>query len=449
VSRACLDLGAFSPARALKAAGGEGFRNMMRIAEARIGVALAVGLALATGTFAVESKKNAPGGDAEYSRAVIYQQVEALREIGRRMFADPALSASGRMSCASCHDPARGFSPANALSVQLGGKTLDQPGLRAAPGLTYNQATPAFTEHFHESDDDGDESVDAGPTGGLTWDGRVDQSNQQALIPLFSDVEMANADRAALNAVIDAGYGDALRHALGGRMPDGKEAALEAGAKALQVYQETSQEFFPYSSKYDAFLGGEPVLSEQEKRGLDLFNDEKKGNCASCHVSASPRPGVRPQLTDNGFIALGLPRNMAIAANADPAFFDLGLCGPARTDLKDRAEYCGMFKAPSLRNVALRKSFFHNGAVHDLRAAVAFYAERDTKPEKWYPRRPDGSIDKFNDLPSQYQGNVNMDPPFGGKPGDAPALTDSEIDDIVAFLGTLTDGYKPLRSGQR
>ena len=424
---------------------------MTRIAEARarFALALAVGLALATGASALESQKKAPDEDPAFSRAVIYKQVEELRDIGRRMFADPALSASGRMSCASCHDPAHGFSPANAASVQLGGENLDQPGLRAAPSLTYKQATPAFTEHFHESDDDGDESVDAGPTGGLTWDGRVDQSNQQALIPLFSDVEMANTARAALNALIEAGYGAALRRALGGRMPDGKDAALEAGAKALQVYQETSQEFFPYSSKYDAYLGGGAVLSEQEKRGLDLFNDEKKGNCASCHVSASPRPRVRPQLTDNGFIALGLPRNMAIAANADPAFFDLGLCGPARTDLRDRTEYCGMFKAPSLRNVALRKAFFHNGAVHDLRAAVAFYVERDTKPEKWYPRRPDGSIDKFDDLPAQYHDNINVDPPFGGKPGDAPALTDSEIDDIVAFLETLTDGYQPLRPGQR
>ena len=423
---------------------------MTRIPEARalIGAALTAALAFTTGASAVESRKATD--DAAFSRAVIYKQVEELRDIGRRMFADPTLSASGRMSCASCHDPAHGFSPPNAASVQLGGPNLDQPGMRAAPALTYKQATPAFTEHYHESDDEGDESVDAGPTGGLTWDGRVDQTNQQALIPLFSAVEMANIDRDALDAAIEASYGAALRHALAGRMPNGKDAALEAGAKALQVYQETPREFFPYTSKYDAYLGGEAVLSEQEKRGLDLFNDEKKGNCASCHVSVSPEPGVRPQLTDNGFIALGLPRNMAIAANADPAFFDLGLCGPARTDLKDRTEYCGMFKTPSLRNVALRKTFFHNGGEHDLRAAVAFYVERDTKPEKWYPRRPDGSIDKFNDLPPQYRDNINMDPPFGGKPGDAPALTDAEIDDIVAFLGTLTDGYKarPL-TGQR
>ena len=114
-----------------------------------------------------------------------------------------------------------------------------------------------------------------------------------------------------------------------------------------------------------------------------------------------------------------------------------------RTDLAGRDAYCGLFRTPSLRNVALRKTFFHNGLVHSLREAVAFYVERDTQPEKWYPRRSDGTVAKFDDLPSAYLTNVNTDAPFGGKPGDRPALSPSEIDDIVAFLRTLTDGYSP------
>ncbi len=101
-----------------------------------------------------------------------------------------------------------------------------------------------------------------------------------------------------------------------------------------------------------------------------------------------------------------MPRNPEIPANADPAFFDLGLCGPLRTDFRDRADYCGLFRTPSLRNVALRQSFFHNGVFHDLRKAVEFYATRDTNPERWYPRQPDGSIDKFDDLPPQYWKNL-------------------------------------------
>jgi cytochrome c peroxidase len=96
-----------------------------------------------------------------------------------------------------------------------------------------------------------------------------------------------------------------------------------------------------------------------------------------------------------------------------------------------------------LRNVATRRVFFHNGVVHSLRAAVAFYAERDTWPEKWYPRSADGEVRKFDDLPPQYRANVETEPPFGGHPGDRPPLSEAEIDDIAAFLQTLTDGYQP------
>jgi cytochrome c peroxidase len=80
---------------------------------------------------------------------------------------------------------------------------------------------------------------------------------------------------------------------------------------------------------------------------------------------------------------------------------------------------------------------------HTLRQAVAFYATRDTDPGRWYPRRADGSVEKLDDLPEQYWANLNTDPPFGGQPGDKPALDDGEIDAIVAFLQTLTDGYRP------
>ena len=111
--------------------------------------------------------------------------------------------------------------------------------------------------------------------------------------------------------------------------------------------------------------------------------------------------------------------------------------------MKDHPEYCGMFKAPTLRNVALRGSFFHNGVFHTLREAVAFYADRDTNPGRWYPKAPDGSIRRYDDLPETYRENINLEPPFDRKPGDPPALTEGEVDDIVAFLQALTDGYRP------
>jgi cytochrome c peroxidase len=96
-----------------------------------------------------------------------------------------------------------------------------------------------------------------------------------------------------------------------------------------------------------------------------------------------------------------------------------------------------------LRNVATRNTFFHNGIYHTLKQVMDFYVQRDTNPEKFYLRNADGSVRKFDDLPTQYQGNVNLDPPFDRKLGDKPALTDQENEDIIAFLGTLTDGYHP------
>jgi cytochrome c peroxidase len=375
------------------------------------------------------------------TRAEVNRRVAALTAIGRRMFSDTRLSGSGRLSCASCHSPQHAYGPPNALPVQLGGANLDLPGVRAVPTLTYKQATPQFAEHFHNSEDDGDESVDNGPTGGLTWDGRADRGGDQALLPLMSPLEMANRDRAALAAVIEADYGAALRSALGPAVPAGPQGALDAGLRALEIFEQDYAEFSPYSSKYDAVLAGTAQLTAQEARGLALFNDPDKGNCAHCHPSTRSATGAAPQFTDYGFAALGVPRNLAIPANRDPTFFDLGLCGPERVDLEDRAEYCGMFKAPTLRNVALRKAFFHNGVFHTLRQAVEFYVERDIHADKWYPRDGAGRVRKFDDLPAQYHDNVNVEPPFDRRPGDAPALTSSEIDDLIAFLGTLTDGY--------
>src|SRR5262249_10294970 len=118
---------------------------------------------------------------------------------------------------------------------------------------------------------------------------------------------------------------------------------------------------------------------------------------------------------------------------------DLGLCGPERKDLAEHKEYCGLFRAPSLRNVAVRRSFFHNGVFHDLRQVLQFYVERDLHPERWDARSGHGRVQRYDDLPARYAANLNREPPFDRKPGEQPALSESEIDDVIAFLQTLTD----------
>ena len=377
------------------------------------------------------------------SRAEAYQQAAALAALGRQLFFDPILSGSSKESCSTCHVPARGFAPANALPVQFGGPDRKSPGTRAAPSLTYLQATPQFTEHYFDSEEEGDESVDNGPTGGLTWDGRADRPRDQAKIPLLAANEMANpSDQAVVARIAKSRYAPALRAIYGDDVFADPARAFIGILTALETYQQDAKTFYPYTSKYDAYLKGKASLTEQEARGLAAFNDEHKGNCASCHISEVRGDGTPPQFSDFGMIALGVPRNREIPANNDSSYFDLGLCGPLRTDFLRRADYCGLFKTPSLRNVALRRSFMHNGVFHSLRKVVEFYATRDTNPEKWYPRKADGTVDIYDDLPQAYRANLNADPPFGGKPGGRPALNGQEIDDIVAFLGTLTDGYR-------
>ncbi|HLN37636.1 MAG TPA: cytochrome c peroxidase [Xanthobacteraceae bacterium] len=384
----------------------------------------------------------AQAGDGTLTRPQAYERAAQLAALGRKLFADPSLSASGRMACTTCHDPEHAFGPPNALAVQFGGADLDQPGLRAVPSLKYLQVVPQFTEHYYESEDEGDDSIDNGPTGGLTWDGRVDRDRDQARIPLLSPLEMANADAGSLvGKVRQADYAGELRKIFGAAIFDDTDKAFAGVVEALEAYQQDYRTFYPYSSKYDAYLAGRAKLTPQEMRGLGLFNDPEKGNCGNCHRSQRGKDGTPPQFTDYGLIAIGVPRNRDIAANADPNFYDLGLCGPLRTDLAGRAEYCGRFITPTLRNVALRQTFFHNGAMHSLRDVITFYVERDTDPGKWYPRDATGQILKFDDLPQRYRDNVNSEPPFGGHPGERPALSASEIDNVIAFLNTLIDGY--------
>lgn len=379
---------------------------------------------------------------AGQTRAQVYEAVRKKTALGKALFFDPSLSGSGKLACATCHDPAHAFGPPNALAVQSGGNDMRQPGFRAVPTLKYLQSVPAFTEHFHDSEDEGDESVDARPTGGLTWDGRVDTGAQQARIPLLSGFEMNSSPARVASAVRAAPYADAFRDAFGSAVLDHDETTFDAVLEALGIFEQTPATFYPYTSKYDAYLAGSATLAPAELRGLQLFNDERKGNCASCHLSARAKDGAPPQFSDFGLIALGVPRNRALPVNRNPRFFDLGACGPERVDLKGRDEYCGLFRTPTLRNVALRHTFFHNGIYHSLEDVLHFYAERDTNPEKFYPV-VNGRVRKFDDLPKRYESNLNTDPPFDRKRGATPALNEAEISDIIAFLNTLTDGYQP------
>jgi cytochrome c peroxidase len=362
-----------------------------------------------------------------------WAQASPVAAIGRKIFFDPRMSASGKLACASCHDPRYAYGPAPGRGLVSGGPRGDRPGTRAIPSLRYIRWVPPFEREHRFLDGD------LNPMGGYTWDGRAASIREQVSIPLLAPNEMANASpREVVYRLRRSPYAGQVRAVFGDAVYRDVDRCYEAVLIALDAFLSTPEEFFPFSSRYDAFLRGEIELSEQEERGAALFKDPRKGNCASCHV-ASRIGGLPPLFTDFDFANVGVPRNRRIAANADPSYFDLGLCGPARTDLREERKVCGYFRAPSLRNTALRDAYFHNGAFGSLREVLDFYVLRDLQPERFYPRDAAGQVHKADDLPPGLPVQLDQDPPLDRKPGDPPALTAVQIEDIIAFLGTLTD----------
>jgi cytochrome c peroxidase len=376
-------------------------------------------------------------GSAQRGAVAVALSPEA--QLGKRMFFDASLSASGAMSCATCHDPNLAFAePSSQRPIPFGGQKLDAAGFRNAPSLRYLARTPPFSLAVKDG-----KTV---PMGGYTRDGRAGSLAEQARLPLLSAHEMANGTPDTVVAKLSRSeYAAEFRMVFGDRIFDDPQTAFTRALFALQQFQlEDTADFAPFTSKYDYFLAGQLELTLREKRGLSLFEDPRKGNCSACHPSARSDDGTLPLFTDFTYDNVGVPRNAAIPANADSAYFDLGLCGPFRTDLAQRKELCGAFKVPTLRNVAVTAPYFHNGRFATLPEAVEFYATRDTNPEKWYASGRKQRVRKFDDLPGQYAQNVNTtEVPYDRHPGDAPALSSGEIDDVIAFLNTLTDGYRP------
>lgn len=273
----------------------------------------------------------------------------------------------------------------------------------------------------------------------MFWDGRADSREAQARGPLFNADEMANSDVAALAKRLRAlSYLADLMTAANLPRTASDKQLVQAGTQALAADQAQDRDFHPVSSKFDAVQDGRAAFTAQESRGVAVFNDPQRGNCASCQTSNPGPAGERALFTNFRYFALGVPRNIS-SATADPAFFDLGLCGPLRADLAGRADLCGMFRVPTLRNIALTAPYFHNAALKTLDEVVAFYATRDSDPARWYPS-VDGQVQCFNDLPAAYRTNVQRGAPFDA-PGGRPPLNTQDVADIVVFLQTLSDGY--------
>jgi len=416
------------------------------ISQWGLGAAVVVG-AGALGGLTLTASAQSTGGSG----------LSAMAQAGQKLFFDTNLSASGKMSCATCHDPNNHYAQSNTLAVQLGGPNLTSPGVRAVPTLTYKFYIPPYNDNAANPDGVSTNS----PGGGLTWDGRADTLAQQAAIPLLSAFEMANTSQAAVVQVVqNASYAALFQQAFGANVFSDTATAFTDVGLALQQYQLEDPSFNPYTSKYDyvtsvELSNGQAVsFTAAEYRGYDVFN--YTGNCFACHYNGPMTGGGGAQFTDFTYENTGAPRNPNIPANKSklplPTSYDLGLCTAVNPNpvnpyliphvLPASASLCGLFKTPTLRNVATRKVFFHNGVFTSLAQVINFYNTRDTNPAAWYPT-VNGVVQLYNDLPTAYKVNVDtVDIPFGLQPGGTPYMTAQNEADLLCFLETLTDGFQ-------
>jgi cytochrome c peroxidase len=404
----------------------------------RVGAAFAVGLvvlgAILGGVRAASTSHdvNRTPTSAGVMATTPAQASDAHVSLGRAIFFDPRLSVPEGTSCASCHDPKRAFAGNHGSTngVALGSRP-NRFAKRNTPSLLYLRFIRKFHLHWEE------DAPLVNAYAGFFWDGRIDSIVDLVKQPLLNPNEMNGGDAGRIAATIASGpYAADFRKEFSGALDDANpNAALKGLGEAVTAYL-LSPEMAPFSSRYDDYIRHKEQLTPIEALGLQLFKDPAKGACFGCHKLNDRSPDPKASLfTDYEFDAVAAPRNRALPATQDADYFDLGLCERVDDDYKAKTEeFCGKFRTPSLRNVAVRQRFMHNGVFSKLRDVVAFYATRDTNPERWY------KSGTFDDIPARYRDNVNVEKaPYNRRRGGTPAIDDEEIDAIVAFLGTLTD----------
>jgi cytochrome c peroxidase len=279
--------------------------------------------------------------------------------------------------------------------------------------------------------------------GGQFWDGRAQTLEDQAVGPLLNPLEMNNPNKATVvEAVRRADYAPAFRELFGPRSLDDVDAAFGRITELLAAF-ERSAPFMPFSSRYDRYLAGEVALTEPEQRGLAIFEDPARGNCASCHPSRPGPDGSPPMFTDWSYGNLGIPKYGNNKFLIQPApfnpdgehYIDHGLMITVGDPAQD-----GKFRVPTLRNVAVTAPYGHNGYFENLAYMIDFLNTRDlgsrdvgtcsrTSPQAlcaWPGPEVPATVDRTTHAGTGHgMGHLG--------------LSDPEISDLLAFLGALTD----------
>jgi len=283
-------------------------------------------------------------------------------ELGRRLFYDPILSRERNVSCGSCHQQQYAFSDHLKRSIGTHG------------GETSFHSMPLFNIAWMNQ---------------FFWDGRAFTREDQAILPVVNAIEMDMTWKEAVARLqADPDYPELFRAAFGTSKIDSTLVS-----KAIVQFEMT---IVSADSKYDRWLRGEAEFTSQEELGYSIFIDLKGGDCIHCHMISNEN------LADNAFHNNGLDNEMNMK--------------PGLSAVSGRAEDCGKFKTPSLRNLAFTAPYMHDGRFQTLEDVIRFYS---------FQVHDYGCVDPLMEYKQ-----------FGGVALDS---NEGEFKAIIAFLKTLTD----------
>lgn len=349
------------------------------------------------------------GSDSSPSVATGPRVTVTAVEVGKMIFEDTRLSANRNQSCATCHAASAGFadpdvSKANPVSE---GSIAGKFGDRNAPPSAYAKFAPAFEQIM-------DPVRGLIYAGGQFLDGRRDTLEQQAKDPFLNPVEMANPNKqAVVDKVQNGPYADQFMAVYGSNVFTDTDTAFDRIAEAIAAF-ERSDEMNPFNSRFDCFQK-DPVqypLDTQEQMGLNVF--QGKGKCANCHTLDTDPVSGKILFTNFQYFNIGVPANPDNPANkADAGFVDFGLGGRLGAPAEN-----GKFKTPTLRNIEKTSPYMHNGVFDTLTEVVEFYNIEEKE---------------FASPPPEVINDINPDVDFLD-------LNSEQIEALVAFLKTLTDG---------
>jgi len=282
--------------------------------------------------------------------------------LGRKLYYDAGLSLDGTVSCATCHAPNLGFTDDRPVSLGVGHKT----GTRSAPTVI-NSAYSSLQ----------------------FWDGRAASLEKQAEGPMANPVEMAHTLEGVVEKLqANPGYREEFKKAWGT-----DQITIDMVTKSIASFERT---VLSGDSPFDRFYYGKDknALSASAQRGLKVFVDTKKGNCAVCHT-IGPKYAL---FTDNAF------HNVGVGVDLSGQFADTG----RYSQTKDEVDM-GRFKTPTLRNIAQTAPYMH-----------------------------DGSLPRLKDVIDHYIGGGNSNPHLDKEVHVLDFLTGEERADLLEFLNSLT-----------